>query len=211
MSYETEEQQVEALKQWWDENGKAVILGVGLGVLIIAGYNYWQHRKATAAVEASDMYSESIEALRTGDTDNAQKIATELSDEHGGALYAVYARMGAARAAIEGGDVAAAADHLKWAVNNSDLPEVKTIAQIRLARVQAELGDVDAALKTLPGSPNEAFLGLVEETRGDLHVIAGDNAAARTAYQAAIDAGGVADLNALEIKLNDLSESSNAS
>lgn len=211
MSYETEEQQVEALKEWWSENGRAVILGVVLGVLIIGAYNFWQHRKATNAVEASDLYSQSIDALRTGDTENAQKIAEDLSDKHGDALYASYARMGAARAAIEAGDIQAAADHLSWTVKNTDHPDVKTIAQVRLARVQAELGDVEAGLKALPGSPHEAFVGMVEEVRGDLHVKAGDAAAARTAYEAAQEAGGVADPGALQIKINDLAEPDNAS
>ncbi len=211
MSYETEEQQVEALKEWWDQNGRAVLLGVGLGVLIIAGYNYWQHRKATASIEASDLYSQSIDALRAGDTELAQSVAKELSDEHGGLLYATYARLGAARAAIEAGDIEAASAHLQWAVDNSDNPDVTTIARIRLARVQAELGDVDTALNTLPGSPNDAFKGMVEEVRGDLHVKAGDNAAARTAYEAAQAAGGVANPSALQIKLNDLAGPANAS
>ncbi len=211
MSYETEEQQVEALKAWWDENGRAVLLGVGLGILIIAAYNFWQHRKEQAAVEASDLYSQSMDALRAGDTDKAQALAKELSDEHGGALYASYARMAAARAAIEAGDIQAAADHLSWTVKNTDHPDVKVIAQIRLARVHAELGDTDAGLKALPKGAHEAFTGMVEEVRGDLHALAGDLAAARSAYQAAQEAGGVANPQTLEIKLNDLAEPADAS
>lgn len=211
MSYETEEQQVEALKAWWDENGKAVLLGVGLGIFVIAAYNFWQSRKEQSAVNASDLYSQSVDALRAGDTDKAQALATELSDEHSGALYATYGRMTAARAAIEGGDIEAAAKHLEWAVKNTDQPDVKVIAQVRLARVRAELGDIEAGLKALPKSPNDAFTGIVEEVRGDLHILGGDPAAARDAYLAAQEAGGVADPETLQIKLNDIAEPANAS
>ena len=211
MSYETEEQQVEALKAWWDENGKAVLFGVGLGIFVIAAYNFWQSRKEQSAVAASDLYSQSIEAIREGDTEKTQALATELSDEHGGTLYASYARMTAARAAIEAGDVEAAAGHLEWAVKNTDQPDVKVIAQIRLARVRAELGDVEAGLKALPKSVNEAFTGIVEEVRGDLHLLGGDMVAARTAYLAAQEAGGVSDPEGLLIKLNDIAEPANAS
>jgi len=211
VSYETEEQQVEALKEWWDENGRAVLLGVGLGIFIIAAYNFWQSRKEANAVEASDLYSQSVDALREGDTGKAQELAEELSDEHGGTLYASYARMAAARAAIEGGDIEAAADHLKWAVNNTDQPDVKVIAQLRLARVNAELGDVEAALKTLPKSANDSFKGMLEEVRGDLQLLSGDTGAAREAYEAALEAGGVADPATLQIKLNDLAEAADAS
>lgn len=211
MSYETEEQQVEALKAWWDENGRAVLLGVGLGVLIIAAYNFWQSRKEANAVAASDLYSQSIEALRAGDSAKAQELAEELSDEHGGTLYASYARMAAARAAVEGGDIAAAAEHLKWAADNTDQTEVKVIAQMRLARVNAELGDVEAGLKALPKNVHESFKGMLEETRGDLQLLAGDADAARKAYEAALEAGGVADPATLQIKLNDLAVTSDAS
>ena len=211
MSYETEEQQVEALKAWWDENGRAVLLGVGLGIFVIAAYNFWQSRKEQSAVAASDLYSQSVEALRAGETDKAQALATELSDEHSGALYASYGRMAAARAAVEAGDIPAAEKHLEWAVKNTDQPDVKVIAQVRLARVRAELGDVSAGLKTLPKSVNEAFTGIVEEVRGDLHLLSGDSAAARSAYQAAQEAGGVADPAALQIKLDDIAEPANAS
>jgi len=214
VSYETEEQQVEALKEWWNENGRAVLLGVGLGVLVIAAYNFWQKSQENAAVEASDLYSRSIDALRDGDTDQAQSLATELSGEHGGALYASYARMAAARAAIEGGDIEAAAGHLQWTVDNTDSQDVKTIAQMRLARVKAELGDPAAGLKALPSKPNEAFSAMVEETRGDLQVLAGDAEAARAAYQTALDLGredGSIDANSIEIKLNDLAVPDNAS
>ena len=211
MSYETEEQQVEALKAWWDENGRAVLLGVGLGIFVIAAYNFWQSRKEQSAVEASDLYSQSVDALRAGDTEKAQALATELSDKHGSALYASYGRLAAARAAIEGGDIAAAAEHLEWAVKNTDQPDVKVVAQVRLARVKAELGDVAAGLKALPKNVNEAFTGIVEEVRGDLHLLDGDPAAARNAYLAAQEAGGVVDADALRTKIDDIAEPANAS
>jgi|GEM_PF-181845 len=35
--FETEEQQVEALKQWWADNGRAVLLGIGIGLAMIFG------------------------------------------------------------------------------------------------------------------------------------------------------------------------------
>lgn len=211
MSYETEEQQVEAMKEWWNENGKAVMFGVGLGVAVIAGWNFWQHRTEQAAIAASDLYSQSVDALRSGDTEQAQALALSLSESHGGSLYASYARMAAARAAIEAGDVAAAEEHLQWAVENADHEDVKVIAQIRLARVKAELGDPAAGLSALPGSAHEAFTGMVEEARGDLHLLAGDMAAARAAYEAAETAGGVSDPATLRIKLNDLAEATDAS
>jgi predicted negative regulator of RcsB-dependent stress response len=35
----TEEEQIEALKRWWEENGKQTLLGIAL---IVGGYFGWQ-------------------------------------------------------------------------------------------------------------------------------------------------------------------------
>ena len=63
MEYETEEQQVEALKEWWSENGRAVIAGVVLGVGVIGGWSLWQKRAESQAIAASDGYSLAMEAV----------------------------------------------------------------------------------------------------------------------------------------------------
>ena len=42
--YQTEEEQIEALKRWWKENGKSIIAGLVLGIGSIGGYRYWQAR-----------------------------------------------------------------------------------------------------------------------------------------------------------------------
>jgi predicted negative regulator of RcsB-dependent stress response len=38
--YDTEEEQVEALKRWWKENGQATLAGLVLGIIVILGWNY---------------------------------------------------------------------------------------------------------------------------------------------------------------------------
>jgi predicted negative regulator of RcsB-dependent stress response len=36
--YTTEDQQVEALKRWWKENAKSILLGVALGLAAVFGW-----------------------------------------------------------------------------------------------------------------------------------------------------------------------------
>lgn len=38
----TEEEQVEALKKWWKENGTAVIVGVVIGISAVVGFWKWR-------------------------------------------------------------------------------------------------------------------------------------------------------------------------
>ena len=204
MQYETEEQQVEALKEWWAENGRAVIIGIVLGALIVGAWMWWKGSQEKSAVAASDNFSQSLEALQSGDHDKVAELAEAAKEDHKGSLYSAYTSMAAARAAVEKGDLEQAATHLQWAVDNAELEEVGIVASVRLARVKAALGDASAGLSALPKNYSDVFTHLVEEARGDLHVIAGDNAAARTAYQAAIDSGRAADPGALQMKFNEL-------
>ena len=206
VEYETEEQQVEALKAWWAENGRAVIAGVVLGGSIIGGWSLWQNRVESKTVAASDAFSRAIEAVEQSDSDLALQLADEVQDDYSSHLYASYTSFAAARAAVEKGDLTEAANRLEWVVENAPQDDIKLVAQVRLARVLGASGDVEAGLKMLPGSFPDAFSGLVEEARGDLHVMAGNTDAARTAYQAADASEYVADRQALSMKLNELAQ-----
>ncbi len=204
MQYETEEQQVEALKEWWRENGKAVIAGVVLGALAIGGWSAFQKYQEGQAIAASDLFSESLDASAAGDAAKAIELAKQAGDDHSGSLYASYSYLAAASASAEAGDLDAAASSLRWVVDNGEQADVKTIASVRLARVLGALGQASDGLGVLPSTYPDSFKALVEEARGDLHVIAGDAAAARTAYEAAQESGGAADANALIMKINEL-------
>ena len=64
MEYETEEQQVEALKEWWAENGRAIIAGVVLGGVVIGGWGWWQSHRENQAVAAS---GDGLQSYHAGD------------------------------------------------------------------------------------------------------------------------------------------------
>ena len=204
MEYETEEQQVEALKAWWNENGRAVITGVVLGASVIGGWTFWQSHKENQAVAASDSFSQTIEAINGNDTAGAAALADKLIDEQPGNLYSSYANLAASRADVESGNLASAATRLEWVADNAPQKDVALIATVRLARVQGALNDAAAGLSGLPSTYPPAFAGLVEEARGDLLVMSGDLDAARSAYQTAQESQYVANREALTMKLNEL-------
>lgn len=208
MEYETEEQQVEALKDWWKENGKAVIAGVVIGVAVIGGWSLWTGHVENKTVAASDAFSEALVAANSADADTALVLADEVQDDNPGHLYASYAAMTAARAAVENGDLAEAAKRLEWVSENAPQDDVRLLAKIRLARVQGAVGDAAAGLAILPKSYPDSFAGLVEEARGDLLVFSGDIDAARAAYQAAADSEYIANREGLTMKMNELAQPS---
>lgn len=204
MDYETEEQQVEAIKRWWADNGRAVIAGVVIGAALIGGWRFWQYRSEQQAIAASDGYSRTIEALDAGDTETLNKLAEELKDDHGGSLYASYSALAAASQAAQAGELDEAARQFDWVAGNAPLEDVRTIARIRLARVMGAQGNADGGLEILPAKVPDSFVGLLEEVRGDLYLIKGDTDAARTAYETASSSDFVPNPEALSMKIDDL-------
>ncbi len=204
MEYETEEQQVEALKAWWNENGRAVITGVVLGASVIGGWTLWQGHKENQAVAASDSFSQTIEALNGSNATAAAELADELTDDQPDNLYSSYANLAASRADVESGNLESAAKRLEWVVRNAPQDEVSMIAKVRLARVHGALNDAAKGLAGLPSKYPPAFAGLIEEARGDLLLLSGDTDAARTAYEAAQESQYVPNREALTMKLNEL-------
>jgi len=204
VQYETEEQQVEALKEWWDENGRAVILGIVLGAAVVFAWIWWQNSQEKKAVAASDNFALTMEALASGDHAKVTELAAAAKSDHDGTLYASYTNMAAARSAVEAGNLDEAATHLQWVVDNAELEEVGVISRVRLARVKAAQGDADAGLGVLPSSYAEQYTALVEEARGDLHIVADDLSAAKAAFQKAFDTNQAADAYSLKMKLDEL-------
>jgi len=192
------------MKEWWNENGKAVILGIVIGALLVGAWMWWKAHQENVAVAASDNFSTTLEAVEKGEHDKVEALAVAAKEEHTGTLYSAYTVMAAARSAIEQDDLETGATHLQWVVDNSELDEVGIIARVRLARVKAAQDDAAGGLSVLPENYSDVFTHLIEEVRGDLHVATGDVEAARTAYQAAIDSGKAPDSDALTMKINEL-------
>ena len=76
--YETEEQQVEALKNWWKENGTAVITGAALGIAALSGWRGWEWYQEKQAKEASDMFANVQEAVIKNDAESLQAQSDTL-------------------------------------------------------------------------------------------------------------------------------------
>ncbi len=206
--YETEEQQVEALKKWWADNGRAVLLGIGLGLALIFGWRAWQGHQLSVAQEASGAYTEVMASLEKNDDgkDFLSKIDA-LKSDHGGSSYAAMASLAEARYHVEQNNLEGAEAALRWAVDQGAFSELKSIARMRLARVLNAQDKHDDALDVLEKVSSQAYAGQVDEIRGDIFLDKGDAAQALTAYRRAQDSGGrTISAQTLQMKLDDLAE-----
>ncbi|MBQ4797252.1 tetratricopeptide repeat protein, partial [Pectobacterium versatile] len=51
--YSTENEQVEAIRRFFIENGKALAIGVVLGIGALVGWRFWQNHQESNAMAAS--------------------------------------------------------------------------------------------------------------------------------------------------------------
>ncbi|NOQ13543.1 MAG: tetratricopeptide repeat protein [Methyloprofundus sp.] len=203
--YETEEEQVAALKDWWKGNGTSVITGVIAAVVIVAGWNFWQSYQKDKMNQASSMYEQLLLAQKSGKVESVDKIATKLGKEHGSTAYSSYALLFQAKAKVEQQDLSAAKSLLQQAVAISDDAELKHVARTRLIRVLLALQEYEQGLQLIADVDQSSlggFEAIYAELKGDLYVAMARIGEARTAYQSALKAGQSSPL--LQFKLDDL-------
>ncbi len=202
-TYQTEEQQVEAIKGFWKENGNAIIGGFAVGLAGFIGYNYYQDNKLNTELATADAFLSVIEA---GEKDSSalltegEKFIAANSDS----AYAALTALALAKEASNDKEWSKVSGYLSTAIEKAPTPEIKALASIRLARVQVQLNELDNALATLSATLPAAFTATVEETKGDIYVKQDKKELARNAYQAAIDADGLTTSPSLQMKLDDL-------
>jgi predicted negative regulator of RcsB-dependent stress response len=209
-TYQTDDEQVEAIKKWWKENGKSVIGGVVLGFAIIGGWQWWQVYHKGQGEAASLVFDTMRQAVRLNQVDKALEDGRRLLGDYPGSAYAGFAALEMARLSYERGEKDAARGHLQWVIDSAADPSIAELARLRLGRLLLDIQDTAALSELLAKSPLPAFDGEFAALRGDLARAQGDLVAARDAYQQAMLAG-VEDQTMLRMKLVDVGGTAPAS
>ncbi len=209
--YSTEEQQEEAIKSFFKENGLQILVGAALGVAGFTGWNFYVDSQIEAQESASVEFDQ---FLKVAGAESAQVdvVDSELSkfvEAHGDTGYNIFANLVAAKKSVEAGELTVAETRLQAAVNATTETSLKGLVNTRLARVQVALEKYDAALETLSLVTAPAYEARVAEIKGDALVAQGKESEARQAYQLAADKGGLEGNTILKMKLQDLALSTN--
>lgn len=201
--YDSEEQQVEAIKDWWKENGKAVVLGVVVGLGGLFGWRYYQDSVVQAQEAASEQYSKAVESIVAKGADSSADVQAFI-DTSKDSEYAVLAAMQLAKAQVEAGNFEDALTQLQWAQSTTKDAAITPLVTYRIARLMIESSDNAGARAELDKITDTAWAGRVAELRGDIAIREGDRDAAYTAYTEAQQAQDAS--QALQLKLDDLAK-----
>ncbi|WP_447926836.1 YfgM family protein [Vreelandella sp. EE27] len=206
----SEEEQLDVIKRWWKENGTSLLAGAVIAAAGVFGWHAWQNYQEGQAAAASVRYQQLMTISNapeqsTEQFETARSLVDEINDDHGGTLYAELALLIEARLAVEQNDLDGAREALERAANNASRDYVKSLAQLRLARVEIAQGNPDRALSLLDEPMADSLAAQRFDARGDAYAALGDTDNARTAWQEALALDGQnQSLYGIQFKLDDL-------
>ncbi|WP_409523776.1 YfgM family protein [Nitrincola sp. MINF-07-Sa-05] len=191
----TEEEQIEAIKGWWKENGKSLVLSILIVVSAVVGWKGWQQHQANQASQASALYQNLVDAVvqtvgnqvEAGAMSTAEHLSGRLKDDFSKTSYAHFGALLMARVAVDQGDLDRALQELDWLLDGRADGDILRVAKLRKGRVLAELGQVDVAIALLQGADTGAFEAGYQELLGDLYTASGQVEQALTAYNRALE------------------------
>ena len=187
-TYDLEEQeQLAALKAWWQENGNLVLFACSLVLVALVAWQGWSYYQRNEVVQASSLYDAGQKAARAGELKPVREAAGTVIERYPRTAYAAMAAMVSAKAHFQGGDLKTARAQLAWVAENAQDEGLQDIARLRLASVMLDEKAYDDALKTLDAKHGAAFDVLFLAARGDVLVAQDKKEDARAAYGAALD------------------------
>jgi len=213
--YMNEQEQWELVRSWVRQNAPWVVAGVALAAAGLWGYQAWQAHKEAGLLAAGKQYADLVQAFGKNDKATVATLADKLVAEHPHTGYAEQGQLAAARMQVEGNDLAGALKRLQQVGDTTSDHELALIVRMRIARLQIEQHQPDAALATLASVEPGAFAGRFAEVRGDALLAKGDRAGALKAYREAQGAQGAQGAQSgngsgddlLALKINELTHS----
>lgn len=187
--FRTEEEQIAALKNWWNDNGRSLLIGIGLALVIVFGWKAYQNNVIQMKAEASSLYQQLIAEATKNNFDDEEAntlnyLATEIKTKFDSTEYAIYAALFLAKDAVGKQTYDIAKEELNWVLLHSDDDRIKHIVNARLARILSAEGKNDDALALLTATLPE-FEASYLELKGDIKSRVGEKESAIEAYSSA--------------------------
>lgn len=189
--YQTEEEQIEALKKWWRENGKSTLVSIVVAVALVFGWQGYQKQRQAAVESASVIFQNIVTAANASNGQPTEKqiatashLAETLIKDYPDSTYAQFAALYKAQFAVDDNKLEEAEKQLRWVLERASMPEILLQTRLRLARVLYARDEFDQALDQLQGDAAGYAAGY-EEVRGDIYRAKGEEEKALAAYEKA--------------------------
>jgi predicted negative regulator of RcsB-dependent stress response len=188
VAYETEDEQLEAMKKWLKENAVSVVIGIVVGITLLFGWRWWQGYTDQEGQLASSLYEQVLFSLEEKTREPAGNLTNKLLSDHSGSPYAILAALNMARQDLDDGDIDGSHARLQWVIDQEgDFSEFTQIARLRKARLFLSQEKLEEAKALFEDISVAQFKGIYAELRGDIAVAQGQIDVAISAYIEALE------------------------
>ena len=186
MEYLNEQQQVDQLKAWWKEYGLAILAGILLAIIIVFFLRYYHRYEDQKAQQASLLYTEMINGVLSQQAGDAQTAANKLIKDYPRTPYAAIAQLWIGAQAASQQNYTLALQQFDWVIQHGKMSALRQVARIRSAQVYLQQKNPQQALQILSKTEDNAYIGLVDEVRGDAYLQMNQKDKAWEQYQLAL-------------------------
>ncbi|MDY0995422.1 YfgM family protein [Pantoea agglomerans] len=202
--YSNENEQTDALRNFFANNGKALAIGVVIGIAALGGWRYWSSHQDDTAKTVSAQYQQLTSAMQASKPETLEAVNRFASENSN--TYGALAAMDLAKQYVDAGQLDKAATLLQNGLKDTKDANLQAVINLRLARIQLQQNQADAALKTLDGVKGDGWTAIVADIRGEALLTKGDKQGARDAWSKGVESDASPALKQMmQMKMNNLS------
>jgi predicted negative regulator of RcsB-dependent stress response len=183
--YMTEKEQIQKIREWWNQSGKWIAVMVLVGLMLGAGYRYWKRYELKKTEAASQLYELTMMTRAKKMPDLEQQYVKQLKESESKSVYATFASLQMAQDDVVAKRLQPAYQNLSWVVQHAPTASLRQLARIRSARVLLAMKQYKRAHTVLATVDDKGFIAMVNDVQGNIYLAEGNATAAMAAYQKA--------------------------
>lgn len=182
-----EQEKLNQFKAKWYKYGNFLLTVLLIIAAVAVAYQWWEHKKSQQSAEAASMYA-AIQSMQQAKQPSAViSLADALMKQTPTSPYASRAALIAAAANVDQHHTPQAQTDLQWVLDHSQESGMQSIARLHLAGILLDQHRAADAIKLLDAPHDESDADQYSDLKGDALTILGQRAAARAAYQIALE------------------------
>jgi predicted negative regulator of RcsB-dependent stress response len=147
--YETDEEQLTALKNWWDKYGTALLSAVLVVVLAWVGWSYYQKSQFAKASNASTTFEVLQSKVEQNAFGDVAREGLKLMEDQPKSPYATATALMEAQFELEKGHIDKAIENLQWVINQNIDASLVLVAKLRMTGIYIDQKQYDKATAVL--------------------------------------------------------------
>jgi predicted negative regulator of RcsB-dependent stress response len=177
-----EQEQLASIKHFWSLYGKWITVVVTIAALSYLSWSFWNHWQYSQSQKSAVLFDELSKSVTAGDIAKTDRVFADMKSQFGATSYTAQAALLNARMNYGAGKLDTAKSALQWLVDSDAETAYRDIARLRLAGLQIEAKQYDAAIQLLSSGISQSFTALAADRLGDAYTLQNKTEEAKGQY-----------------------------